>query len=297
MGSEPRPESGDAVEHSDTYVTFTSQAYAATNDEAAIRAAAEWLEQQSVHPFLREVATKSLVRLALQAGESVLDVGCGTGVFLPSLAAAVGPDGRVVGLDHSAAFLQDAHKRLDGASLSDRVELVEGDAHELPFADGTFDAAHCERVLMHAADPARAIAEMRRVVRPGGRVVMAEVYPGGARMAHPDPEAEQLISTQLVSGMRNTEMGIELRGFAVEAGLTDIGGEVVGYFEETLDQDEAEEWSIGARALAARGVLDPARAEAAIAAMEERRWRGTHCGLATIFIVSGGVPSGTSDGG
>ena len=297
METERPPEFGDPLEHSATYATFTSQAYDATTDEETTRLAAEWLEAQSMHPFLREVAARSLVRLALQSGESVLDVGCGTGVFLPGLAAIVGPEGRVVGLDHSAAFLEDARKRLANASLSDRVELVEGDAHDLPFADATFDAAHCERVLMHLTDPARAIAEIQRVVRPGGRVVMAEVYPAGARMAHPDPEAEQLISAQLVSGMRNTSMGIALRGLVVEAGFTDVGGEVVGYFEEELDQDEAEEWAVGARGLAARGVLDPARAEAAIVAMEDRRSRGTHCGLATIFVVSGRVPDGDRDGG
>jgi SAM-dependent methyltransferase len=295
MGSERRTAASDAVEHSATYVTFTSEAYAATNDDAATRAAVQWLEEQAVHPFLREVAERSLVRMALQPGESVLDVGCGTGVFLPGLAALVGPEGRVVGLDHSAAFLEEAQKRLADASISDQVELVEGDAHNLPFLDATFDAAHCERVLMHLPDPAQAIREMRRVVRPGGRVLVAEVYGEGARMNHPDPEAEKLISAGLVSGMRNTWMGIALRGLLIEQGFTDVGGEIVGYFEETLDQDEAEEWALVARDLAARGVLDPARAEAAIAAMEDKRARGTHCGTALIFVVSGRVPDGLRD--
>ena len=297
MGSKPETAPGDAIEHSATYVSFTSQGYAAENDEETTRATAEWLEEQSVHPFLRDVAARSLARLALQPGESVLDVGCGTGVFLPGLAALAGPEGRVVGLDHSAAFLEDARKRLVEASLSDRVELVKDDAHRLPFPDGTFDAAHCERVLMHLEDPALAIREMRRVVRPGGRVVIAEVYAAAARLAHPDPEAERLISEQLVSGIRNTSMGIALRGLMVQTGFTDVGGDVVGYFEETLDQDEAEEWTMLARGLAARGILDHARAEAAIAAMEDLRARGMHCGLAVIFVVSGRVPEGDRDGG
>ena len=296
MGSEPRTASGDTIEHSAASATFTSQAYAATNDDETTRAAADWLEAQSMHPFLRDVAARSLARLALQHGESVLDVGCGTGVFLPGLSAIVGPEGRVVGLDHSAAFLKDARQRLAGASRSDRVELVEGDAHHLPFGDATFDAAHCERVLMHLSDPALAIREMRRVLRPGGRVLIAEVYAAGARMDHPDPEAEQLISAELVSGMRNTWMGIAVRGLLVQMGFSDVSGEVVGYFEEELDQDEAEEWTVIARGLAARGVLDPARAEAAVEAMEERRAQGTHCGLAVIFVVSGRVPEGDRDG-
>ena len=65
---------------------------------------------------------------------------------------------------------------------------------------------------MHLEDPALAIREMYRVVRPGGRVVVAEVYASAARIAHPDPEAERLISAELVFGMRNTWMGIGVRG-------------------------------------------------------------------------------------
>jgi ubiquinone/menaquinone biosynthesis C-methylase UbiE len=297
VGSQPRPEAADAIEHSASFAsTYSSQAYGASSDDGATRATAAWLEAQSLHPFLRDVAERSLARMALQPGESVLDVGCGTGVFLPGLAAAVGPAGRVVGLDHSAAFLEDARTRLAGASLAGRVELVEGDVHRLPFADGTFDAAHCERVLMHVEDPALAIREMLRVVRPGGRALVAEVYAHGARIDHPDPEAERLISAELVSGIRNGSMGIALRGLLIESGFADVGGEVVGYFEETLDQDEAEEWSMLARGLAARGDLEPARAEAAIAAMEDQRARGTHCGVALIFVVSGRVPGEQRNG-
>lgn len=296
MGTEPLARPEGEIGPSGAYITFTSQAYEATNDQDATQAAADWLEAQSVHPFIREVADRSLVRLALEPGEAVLEVGCGTGVFLPSLAALVGPTGRVVGIDHAPAFLEQARDRIAGAGLADRVELAEADAHRLPFADETFDAVHCERVLMHLEDPALAIREMRRVVRPGGRVVAAEVHAAGATLAHPDPAAVRQINAILVSGMRNVEMGIDLRRHFVETGLEQVGGEVVGFFEEELDQDEAEEFTRIARELAATGALAPDRAEAVIAAMEDNRTRGTHCGLALIFIVSGRVPGGSSNG-
>jgi SAM-dependent methyltransferase len=298
MEPEPPFEPGDAIANSAAFAaTFSSQAYAAAADDATLQATVDWLEAQSLHPFLRDVAARSLARMALQPGESVLDAGCGTGVFLPGLAAIVGAEGRVVGVDHAPAFLEEARTRLAEASLSDRVELVEGDVHRLPFADATFDAVHCERVLMHVANPEVAIREMRRVLRPGGRVLLAEVNAASARQAHPDPEAERMISAGLVSGIRNPTMGIDLRGLVVGAGFVEVGGDVVGYFEEELDQDEAEEWTTIARGLAERGVLDASRAEAAVSAMEELRTTGRYCGVALIFVVSGRVPGERRDDG
>ena len=296
MGSEPPATPEGEISPSAAYVTFTSQAYVAENDEESTRATVEWLETQASHPFIREVAERSLTRLALKPGEAVLEVGCGTGVFLPGLDAGVGGGGRVVGLDHAPALLDQARERLASSGIVDRVELVKGDANLLPFDDATFDAAHCERVLMHLEEPPRAIDEMVRVVRPGGRVVAAEVFGAGATMDHPDIEASHLIESTMISGIRNLYMGIQLRALFVEAGLTEVHGEVVGYFEEELDQDEAEEYARIAGELAARGRLDPARAEAAIAALEDRRTRGAHCGLALIFVVSGRVPGGSGNG-
>ncbi len=220
MSSE-HPARGATGQPSDAFVAFSSWAYAATNDDEATRAASEWLEAQAMHPFIRDVSERSLVRLALQPGEAVLEVGCGAGVFLPGLAALVGPS---------------------------------------------------------------------------GRVVAAEVHASGATIAHPDPAAARLINAVLVSGIRNVEMGINLRQHFAETGFEDVRGEVVGYFEEELDQDEAEEFTRIARDLAAAGTLDPDRAEAAIAAMEGNRTRGTHCGLALIFVVSGRVPGGSDHG-
>src|SRR5258705_6277789 len=152
VSSKPPEPSTDAVGTSPDYAAFTSAAYGATNDDAATRATAEWLETQSLMPFIREVADKSLARLAIQPGESVLDVGCGTGVFLPRLAALTRVDGHVVGLDHAPALLGKAKARLAATGLIDRVELIDRDALRLPFEEATLDAAHCERLLMHLDD-------------------------------------------------------------------------------------------------------------------------------------------------
>jgi demethylmenaquinone methyltransferase/2-methoxy-6-polyprenyl-1,4-benzoquinol methylase len=118
---------------------------------------------------LRRTAAQAL---RLQQGESVIDIGTGTGLTLPYLAAGVGPTGRVVGLDRSATMLDGAKDR----APSPPVELVEGDAMKLPFADATFDAAISTYGMTAVEDVDPAIDEMIRVVRPGGRLVIAEVH-------------------------------------------------------------------------------------------------------------------------
>jgi ubiquinone/menaquinone biosynthesis C-methylase UbiE len=105
--------------------------------------------------------------LNLGPADRVLEVGSGLGL-LAAQAAARAPRGRVVGLEHSAAQLAAAPP--PPANLS----LVQGDAHALPFPDDSFDVAYCRYVLEHVADPVTVLAEMRRVVRAGGRVLAQE---------------------------------------------------------------------------------------------------------------------------
>jgi ubiquinone/menaquinone biosynthesis C-methylase UbiE len=115
---------------------------------------------------------EAVTALRLQPGASVLDVGTGTGLTLPYLAAAVGRGGRAVGLDRSPAMLAGAQER----APMPPVELVEADATRLPFADGEFDAAISTYGLTAIAAIDATLDEMIRVVRPGGRLAVADVH-------------------------------------------------------------------------------------------------------------------------
>jgi ubiquinone/menaquinone biosynthesis C-methylase UbiE len=99
----------------------------------------------------------------------VLDVATGTGAAAQAAAAIVGPSGRVVAGDISPAMLEVARRKLRDAP----VTLDTLDAHALPFADERFDAVICQLGLMLFSDPPRALAEFRRVLRPGGRVAVS----------------------------------------------------------------------------------------------------------------------------
>jgi demethylmenaquinone methyltransferase / 2-methoxy-6-polyprenyl-1,4-benzoquinol methylase len=106
-------------------------------------------------------------------GGSALDVCCGTGDLALELAGRVRPRGRVVGLDFSAPMLELAQAKSQEAGAA--VAWVQGNALELPFDSGEFDAATVGFGARNVVDLERGIGEMARVVRPGGRVVILEI--------------------------------------------------------------------------------------------------------------------------
>ncbi len=104
------------------------------------------------------------------AGERVLDVATGTGMVAAELRKRA--DCRVVGVDQSPEMLGSARARFAGEGNS--VELVQGQAEELPFADASFDAVTFTYLLRYVDDPKATVSELARVVRPGGRVASLE---------------------------------------------------------------------------------------------------------------------------
>jgi SAM-dependent methyltransferase len=123
--------------------------------------------EQYVGRWSRRVAEAFLEWLEVPAGRSWLDVGCGTGALSATILQRVEPAG-VLGVDSSAEFL--AHARKQVQHRRGAIDL--GDAQALPLGDGQFDAAVSGLVLNFVPDPERMVAEMRRVVRPGGTVAL-----------------------------------------------------------------------------------------------------------------------------
>jgi SAM-dependent methyltransferase len=106
----------------------------------------------------------------LRAGDVLLDIGCGTGTITAGLAALVAP-GRVSAVDASAEALEQARHTLRDR---DNVDFAVDDIHHLGYPDDAFDVVHAHQVLQHVADPVAALAEMRRVCRPGGVVAVRD---------------------------------------------------------------------------------------------------------------------------
>ena len=122
----------------------------------------------------------------LAPGAQVLDVGCGPGTITVGLAARVG-EGRVVGIDAADEVLADARAEAERHGQRN-VSFEAGDVYQLAFADDTFDVVHAHQVLQHLADPVAALAQMRRVCRPGGVVAARDSDYGGMFWFPEDPQ-------------------------------------------------------------------------------------------------------------
>jgi ubiquinone/menaquinone biosynthesis C-methylase UbiE len=172
-----------------------------------------------------EIATRAayLDLLGLRPGERVLDVGCGSGVVTRDVAARIRPGGRVVGLDPNRAFLVVARELAGAAGVLEDVEFRHGDARALPFGDAEFDAALAVTALSHVPEGERAIPEMARVVRPGGRVGVFDLDTDSLIIAHPDRGmTRRMVAAHSDNGVTNGWLGRRLPGLFGAAGLERI---------------------------------------------------------------------------
>jgi ubiquinone/menaquinone biosynthesis C-methylase UbiE len=147
----------------------------------------------------------------------ILDVGCGMGQEARRLARLVGASGCVVGFDRSEAMIAEA-RAADGADI-EGLEFQVGDAHAMEFEDGTFDLVRSERILVYVDDPLRVIAEMSRVVKPGGRVISYEFDHLGAFIDSDMEELTRRIEKAIQSGPPNPKIARQLPYYYRRAGL------------------------------------------------------------------------------
>jgi SAM-dependent methyltransferase len=170
-------------------------------------------------PSMAEERRLALEMLAIGPGATVLDVACGPGNFTRAFAEAAGDDGLVVGLDASRTMLAQA-VREDGPPA---IAYVRGDAADLPLGDATFDAVCCFAALYLIEEPFRAIAEMARVLAPGGRIaLLSSVNRGLVPAAATDAVVRGLTGIRVFGGD-------ELTGALESHGLVDVRRRLAGF--------------------------------------------------------------------
>jgi ubiquinone/menaquinone biosynthesis C-methylase UbiE len=197
------------------------QGFQGADEPTAAASLFRWLELADAQPHIQEIKRRMLALGPVGAGDRVLDVGCGIGLEATRLAGRVGQVGRVVGIDKSAQMIAEARSRTFDAGLL-QIEYAVMDARRLEFPDGAFDLCRAERVLRYVERPERAVREMARVVRPGGRVVAFDFDSDATVIDAPDPTLVRRIREILDAAVPNCWMGRQLPRLFRQAGLDDI---------------------------------------------------------------------------
>ena len=166
--------------------------------------------------FERKYAEMALERLSVKEGETVLEIGFGTGHCLKRIAKSVGKSGKAYGIDISAGMLEVTKRKLERARLMDRAELYCGDAASLPYDDNTFDAVFMSFTLELFDTPEipKVLAEVKRVLKPKGRL-------GVASMSKENGESKLLRLYEWVH--RKWPKYVDCRPIYVEQSLKDAG--------------------------------------------------------------------------
>ena len=197
--------------------------------------------------------------LRLEPGMKALDIGCGIGTDAFDLAERVGPGGHVTGVDFSESLIAEAKRRAARRNQSVTFEI--GDAQSMRFPDNTFDVVRTERMLMHVPDAERALSEMSRVLRRGGRMAVVDFDWESQFYDSPYKETTRKIALSFCDGLRNGWIGRRLPRLFREVGMADVtvsfrtvlldydflqlllGGHVAGVVSSgTLSENEADLW-------------------------------------------------------
>lgn len=147
-----------------------------TGDETRAKSlhSAEYFGKTRDHWWNQDFLGLMAQRWRFESVRELLDVGTGVGHWARALSCVLPTEARITGVDREPVWVEKANESAASWGPAGRYRCVAGDMHALPFADESFDCVTCQTVLIHSADPARALAEMVRVTRPGGLVVAVE---------------------------------------------------------------------------------------------------------------------------
>ena len=200
------------------------------------------LWQRNIAESLEGTARRLAVfeALAVNTGQAVLDLGCGGGHLVRDLALAVGDSGRVVGLDTSSDQLESAGALCAGLSA---VELREGDATDLPFEDASFDSLASIQMLEYVPDVDAAIAEIRRVLKPGGKAVLVSVLWDHWRFHGAEAELNDRMHDIWREHCSHQMLPMELPAKLIAAGFNGVAQRPIAFMNGTMHANAFARWA------------------------------------------------------
>jgi SAM-dependent methyltransferase len=230
-----------------------------------------------------------LRKLGLPASGCLLDVGCGPGVFTEAM-ASLAPQGRAIGVDAEAGLVRRGRRRLAGQN--ERVRLVHASAEDMPFDDAEFDLAYARFLFQHLPRPQRVLGEMRRVVKPGGRVVVVDTDDVGL-VLHPEPQGFQSLLDASQSAQRrrggDRQVGRKLKSILMEGGLTDVQVQVVPFTSEQVGMEAFLDICLGFKSLIIDGEMAPGAIEETLAEARALIADPSAFGHALAYVATGTV--------
>jgi arsenite methyltransferase len=217
-----------------------------------------------------------LALLAASPGERVLDVGSGPGFLLASIADAVGPEGSAHGLDPSPAMNALAAAHCAGRGW---VSVDEGGAEALPYADAAFDAVVSTQVYEYVTDVLAALVEVRRVLRPGGRVVLLDTDWDSVVWHAADRDLHQRVMAAWEEHLVHPRLPRVLPGLLERAGFRVTERALITLFNPVYDDDTYSAWTID-------GIGDFVTGRQGLTEQDVTRWREDLRSRGTDYLFS-----------
>jgi SAM-dependent methyltransferase len=245
-----------------------------------------FLDAEGAKPAMRDAKQRTVEALEIRAGARILDVGCGAGDDARALARLVGPLGRIDAIDVEPMMIAEAARRASGELLPIVFRVL--DVYELDYADGTFGGSRAERTFLHLAEPARALAQMARVVKPGGKVVVLDRDIETRTIDVADRALTRRILNFWCDTFLGGWIGRQLPRLFREAGLSDVTVEPVTVIDRDFTAFDAQYnlTRIVERAGAA-GAIDTEEGAQWLFALRQAAQAGSFLSSMTNFVVSG----------
>ena len=227
------------------------------------RQAAQDTERSYRTPEIFQQRSRTLDALALQAGEQVLDAGCGTGLLLEQMAISVGDSGQVVGVDYSPDMLDMARQRCQDL---DNVELHQGSVEQLDFEQDSFDLVSCIQTLLYVARVETALGEIHRVLKPHGRVGIMETDWRGVVFNSLDESLTRRILDAWDNAVESPNLPARLGGLLRQLNFSAIRVEAIPILNTS---DSGNNFS----SLMFKGFIKNALKQGAITQQESEQWQ------------------------